>query len=410
MNEKLDISKLSKVKTPAFPVKDHKDQYSKYTLYVEQQNAGIPEEYVYNQYLMFNAGLDNLANTSITVSEHITSRTQMHLENNYTQISSEINVVNDIIEYDKINEFISNLDRTDKYSKITSKILDWISTDLGIDFHINPNPEDADNSNLILVQKCKNDIKEITESILNKVFRNLMQMIRALHSYRLYGIGSTFFTGSASDLNTAKKVAKLFGLPESSITEYSGNYIVGKSAYEEDIKNVCSGTIKNAKYNISPYSSFGIAKHSHDVSYSKTNNLSTSFSSSAEAMSTCTNGAYVKPTHDDFDKTAKSGSWATTITDQSRLEKTWREVVASAMPKNPYGSWAMLESFDKGSIITSTSWSYSWNSNDLVLSADPGWKDNIFKDYKTTLPTYSTYVWKWTGEDDTNIENPTKNF
>lgn len=397
--------------------------YSPYLLYIENRTTNndgetdFPKEYNYNLYEMFRNGVHELKNTEfidgIIISEPITATSKIIGLENYNIITNEqFSSVDDVIDYDSINSFERELSSTFKTynsaqlgtqssSEISASIYDWLNSIPGLNFDINRNPENADNSNLILTHRMKNDIQKITESILTKIFRNLMQLIRSSHDYRLYGSGTTIFGGKSTDLSSTAKVGEWSGLPQTCWTEYRGKYIVGKTAYGENVGSVGSGTIKNSTYDISPYTSYMIAPHTHNVDIDM-DNISSTFSKE-------------KPVWKDFTDIVDYAGWVHFNGEDTDINAVivWNssaynsgELAAQKLTDTPKGF--VRKAREKGSVISSMSWNYSWNSNSgyCQLLSPNGAQANIFNKNKVILPTYSSYVWKWTGKDNTNITSP----
>lgn len=376
-------------------------EYSKYNVYLENRtDEDIPEESIYNLYSIFTDALNHLANDNyqITISEKILSTRQMYGTTNYeTIVSSQFSKVDDDIEYDDINDFVKKLDMTKSYDEITSQIWLWASDILGLNLSLNENPENSDDSNLVIPHLLKNDIKDITESILSKFFRNILQLIRVIHDYRLYGMNSTILCGAASSLNSQEKMGTWSSLPSSVWMEYRGSYMVGKTAYNESTKGVGDyNGIENYKYNISPYTSYGIKPHVHEVAVN-ISGLPGSIS-------------FAKKYYSKWNWQHKDD--ASHIDDPTMLSAKWRDLAKANLndgADSPAG-FVVTENKKDGSIKGTIKYSYSWNSNGYCKLVTPKGSstDSIFKKSKTVLPTYETYVWKWIGYDDTNIKEPRK--
>ena len=402
MSNVVDISELTTVSLDLNQVTNLSETYSKYSLFVEsrndpEDNTDTPYEYKYNLYNLYNAGIDNFYDDgwNITIGEKITSKTQIICDKNYDTINdTQFHEVDDVIEFDKINEFVKELheladdpDYTDV--SVENVIYEWFSNLPGINLNINQNPEDADDTNMILTQNARNDIQQITESILNKFFRNMMQLVRVLHEYRLYGHGTTIFGGASTELSSTEKMRKWSALPKSCWTEYSGNYVVGSKAYDEEIPEIETGLIKNSRYYIGPYNSWGIASHKHDVEFNMTQ-LPTTLSFSNRSV--C----------GDFTPTSTHTSAAVVKAKDRGL--TWRQAANAVLP--PTTVKGVAQKGQPANINKIISWHYSWQSNDYCKLTSRSNVENIFKESNTFLPTYSTYVWKWTGNDDTDIYDP----
>lgn len=368
--------------------------YSPYYLYVEEKNSqDVPQEYIHNLYSLYKSGIDNLIEDAwtITIGENVSSHTQMLCIENYSKImETQFSATDDVIEYDKINEFVQELDPNDDFEVITGKIYNWFADMVGLNFDVNENPENADDSNLILPQRILDDIKEITESILSKLFRNLMQLIRVQHEYRLYGKNATILGGCSSKFENATAIGNWSALPPSCWTQYTGNYMIGKSAYGEDVGNIGTGFIKNSNYHIGPYNSFGISPHTHEVSINK-GSIASSFGIERKIW-----------------KSFDSRPVRVSRVDDPSERRPWKELAEAAVQGHKVAGFGD-KGEDNGSVKAKNSWSYAWNTNSYCKLMSPSnTRENIFQYSNTTLPTYETYVWKWTGVDNTDIKNPTK--
>ncbi len=390
------------------------DAYSPYLLYLEdreyvENEQDVPIEYKYNLYKLFTAGIDNIYadGGEITIGEQISSTTQFLCNNNYMEINdTQLHSVDTNIDFDRINTFVQKLhtwaeDPNVSYEEVSAKVFNWFATFPGINLEINPNPEDADDTNLVLPQAIRNDIKSITESILSKFFRNLIQLVRVVHDYRLYGKNATIFGGRSDTFENKTNIGKWSAVPSSTWTEYSGNYVVGKSAYNDDLENVETSTIANSRYLIGPYNSWGVAPHTHEVSFNIAA-MSSSFGFERDVWNTFAVEQHEKgPAH---------------IDDRNSLLSSWRQIAEASFQTNSGGkrngtvSGYANKGTEQANIKVTTKWGYSWTTNDYCKLMTVSTVENIYQQSNTVLPTYATYVWKWTGEDDTNIINPTKYF
>lgn len=398
MSEKIDIDSLTRILVKLNDVHTSSlfDTYSPYSLYVENRTGNdIPNEYNTNLYDLYNDGIDNLKEDgwNVTIGEKIISHRQIWLKNNYNAIKKEFGEVDSVIEYDKINKLAASINEKQDFNEITATIYKFIQKEFGIDFSINPNPENSDNSNLILTHKAKQKIQSIVESILNKVFRNLIQLIRVKRDYRLYGRNTTVF-GGKSELSSTAKMRAWSSLPASCWRQYSGNYIVGKQAYNEDVGSIGRAGIKNTRTNFSSYYVFGIKAHTHNVSVSEEGLPDSHFSVSKSALKGNSGGDRSKASH---------------IDDQDDLTLWSKAAITSGLKGPPKGFGAIGS--EKASIACESSWSYSWSTNSYCkLVVSDNMSNDVFSKSLSYLPTYASYVWRWVGNDDTNITSPSKDI
>lgn len=398
MSEKIDIDSLTRISVELDDIHTDSldDTYNPYSLYVENRTGNdVPNEYNTNLFDLYNAGIDNLNDDGwkVTIGEQITSHRQIWLTDNYNAINKEFGEVNSVIEYDKINKLAASINENQGFEEITATIYNFIQKEFGIDFSINSNPENSDNSNLILTHKAKQKIQPIVESILNKVFRNLIQLIRVKRDYRLYGLRSTIFTGN-SELSSTAKMRAWSSLPASCWRAHSGNYVVGNQAYNENVGSVGSTGIKNTRTNFSPYYVFGIKAHTHNVSVSEKDLPKSNFSVSKSALNGNPEGSESDASH----------------IDNPEAYILWSEVAKrSGLRGSPKGFGAIDDG--TASIACESSWSYSWNTNSYCkLVSSDNMRDDVFSKDLSYLPTYASYVWRWVGNDDTNITSPLKDI
>lgn len=367
-----------------------------YTIFVENRDSiDSPKETQYSLQNLFQTGVDNIKDSkNIIIGEKIISHSQIRLLNNFNKILDEFGGPEDSmkIDYDGINNLLNSLLED---NQAYQKVWNWLSQ--YANFYVNPNPEDADSSNLILTQSIKTKIQEVTESILNIIFRNLLQLIRVKHDYRLYGVGSTVFGGKASLFNSQDNISKYSALPPSCWIEYSGNYIVGNSAYGEDISQI-SSTIKNSTYHIGPHTSYGIASHTHTI-VTAIGNIPTS--SSDKRLSLGKSGV------DSITCVEKQPAYIKEGDISTNYATIWSKAM-EAVGCKPDGRFTSGVSKEGTNVSGYYNWSYQWDSKNGKLLPDKNMKSDIFNHYDTILPTYSSYVWQWVNEDtETNISNPT---
>lgn len=388
MSEMIDIAGLKEITYNNDLKNVSPSYYSSYSVFVEDRDAtDTPSETQYSLYRLFQAGINKIKETnSIIIGEKILSHTQILLTNNYNKILEEFGKPDNEteIDYDGINAILNDLHENDDAYTV---IWGWLSK--FANFYVNPNPEEADSSNLILTQSIKNQIQIVTESILNKIFRNLIHLIRVKHDYRLYGVGATVFGGKATELSSEQKMSKFSALPPSCWRQFTGNYIVGKSAYGEDISQI-SATIKNTKYHISPHTMFGIASHTHTVITARGNVPTT-----------------IKKEHGVLTKIDVTENVEPSLVQCSKNTAVlWSDAMIKIAGCEPDGRYTNGKG-EKTSIDGSYEWSYSWNSKNGKLKSSDTWSGDIYKHYDTILPTYSTYVWQWINEDtETTISSP----
>ena len=205
----------------------------------------------------------------------------------------------------------------------------------------------------------------------------------------MYGVGSTIFGGCASELSSEQKMSHYSALPPSCWRQFTGNYIVGKSAYGEDISQI-SSTIRNTKYHISPHNLFGIASHTHTVITAR-GNVPTTIKKEHGVLTTINVTENVEPSLVQCSK-------STAV--------LWSDAMINIAGCKPDGRYTNGKG-EKTSIDGSYEWRYSWNSKNGKLKSKSGWNGDIYKHYDTILPTYSTYVWQWINEDtETTIYSP----
>lgn len=363
-----------------------------YSIYVEERISNDkPKDSSTNLYDLYDAGINILTeyNWKIKVGERITSHTQIYCKNNYTTITSNFASTSggdfNKIHYDDLMTQLSGLESLTTESAMTALVMKWIN-DYVNDMTVNQNPENADDSNLILTQEITSEIKTITENILKKVFRNLVQLVRFKRDYRMYGPRSTIYGNCYTNRENCQKYT---AVPASCFTHYANNYIVGKSAYGDNIANVAD-KIENAKWHISPYNSYAIAKHTHDVTIN-IGNLPTIITSGHNVLKSCIKATEKKNVC--YTKSTQSG--------------------ISAWNKQKDDTAGIVDFDDNNQdkhVAYSGSYHYSWNSLDesaCKLVSKSEWNKNPWNNNEVKLPTYSTLVWVWTKDDDaTNIANP----
>ena len=373
--------------------------FSPYELYVEERiSKDKPKDSHTNLYDLFDAGINNLSEEKWQItglSERISSHTQIYCTNNYSTITSNFSSATgsfDEIDYDGLITALSGLDNLNEAS-IKDKILKWINANVN-DFTINQNPENSDESNLILTQALTADIQRITENILNKVFRNLVQLIRFKRDYRMYGPGATIYGNCyKNDISCQRFTA----VPASCFTQRSNNYIVGKKAYGDELKNV-GNAIQNSVWHISPYNSYALAKHVHSVSID-IGHLETYLELSKDVI---TGGTYSEA----------KGCRLVDTADRDNPGTPWDEAAAAAIRGNDP---KVCDTTTEGNPVTlnySGYHRYRWDSNSgnckLIEKSD--WNDNPWSSTEVKLPTYSTRVWVWENDDKanggTNISSP----
>lgn len=364
-----------------------------YHLYVEERISNdVPRDSKTNLYDLFDAGINNLEeeiSSHITIGEKISSQTQILLTNNYNTIISNFSSTAgsfDTIHYDSLISELSGLDSLTSFSDMSGSVMQWIN-DYVNDFSINQNPENSDDSNLILTQALTADIQRITEQILNKVFRNLVQLIRFKRDYRMYGPRSTFYGNCyKNDISCQHYTA----VPASCFTQRTNNYMIGKKAYEDEITSV-GGEIKNSVWHISPHNSYAIAKHTHNVSIDIGHLPSE-----------------VKAEHGIVYKDAGQGDRPYQLRLVS-VGASWREMAGGAHLRG-ICDWKNRDAESGIMILSSANYSYSWKSNSYCkLVSNSKWGSNPWGNDDLKLPTYSTRVWMWMNNDTgTNISNPTE--
>ena len=175
----------------------------------------------------------------------------------------------------------------------------------------------------------------------------------------------------------------------------TGNYLVGEKVYNnESTGDVGHSGIKNSRTALAPYKVFGIQAHNHNVSVSIG-----SLPDKVEGTKTAVKGGgdIRRDEASHIDDATKCILWSDAVKD-------------SLLPKlHPKGFGRISEK--KGSVSSSASWEYSWNTNSYCkLMSKPEWLSNIFDKELSNLPTYVSRVWKWTGTDDTNITSPKKDI
>ena len=368
-----------------------------YHIYVEERTIGdIPKDSKTNLYDLYDAGINNLKEDdwTITASEKITSHTQMYLTNNYdTIISNFLTTTGDFnkIHYDELITELSGLEDLGGFDEMSARVMKWINEYVN-DFAINQNPENADNSNLILTQALTANIQEITENILNKVFRNLMQMVRFKRDYRMYGPQSTFYGNCyVNEISCENYTA----VPASCFTSRTNHYIVGKKAYEDDLGKI-GDQIQNSVWHISPHTSYALAKHVHNVDI----NMGKLKSTIDVAKSV------VSEAHEGHGPTYAAST-------NIEAGTSWDEQIKG---KHVKGICDWTSSGTSVTIISAANYSYSWNSEGKYksyckLDSNSSWGANPWKNEDLRLPTYSTRVWVWSNTESsngTNIENPTQ--
>lgn len=372
--------------------------YLTYSIYTENENnLDEPEEGKFRLYDLFDDAISCLnEDKEITISEKISSKTEILSTDNYNQITSIFGVVTPEIDYEGINALLSKINNKQSYSEISTTIMSWLGK--FVNLSVNRNPENADESNYILVQALlKPDesgqcyIQKLTEALLNKIFRNLVQLVRVKHEYRLYGQGTTIFGGKSTELSSATKLRDWSGLNPSCWSQFTGNYIVGKSAYGENISSI-SSTI-NGTFDINPSTCYGIASHTHQVSVSK-----------ASVPDTVEMGTFSVVTAYPIVE-ADRGYKARYVKEvESSTHTDWKTAASRVLQGNPRGFADGTET--SGKVVGGGSWNYFWKSNNCYLTTTKDMQSDIFKAKDTILPTYATYVWQWTGVDDTNITSP----
>lgn len=405
--------------------------YSRYYIFTEiNDDNDIPAESRYNLYSLYDEGINGLRGDDswkITISEEVKSHTQILLPGNSTYITNTFYVVNDEIDYDKINSLLPEIDAENESvtsADISAILWDWVNE--YADLSINMNPENADESNYILTQALRknDDIRKMTESILQKVFRNFVQLIRVKHDYRLYGKGSTVFGGTSTVFNSNDNIGKWSSLDGDCWTTYNGHYIVGKSAYNENIASI-SSTIQNVSAKgISPYTSFGLAAHSHTVTSSTGNipsgcevaeSIITSIPTPSNpghkpkwegaglftdsTIKTLWNSWNPSPQNGRGQKVTSNGAWAWTM---------WQKYFGLSYGAGCGFPYNIEPTTEAANFEADGWWEYSWDSNGCKLTTTTTDPYCFLTTHETTLPTYSSYVWKWSGSDKTDIKNPSK--
>lgn len=351
----------------------------RYWMYTESRNSSdIPLESRYNLYNLYDNGINILEEDdwTITIGETISSYTRIYLENNFDEITATYRTIDDVIEYDEINNMLKYLDNTSPSSELTSIIFTWLNKYLKLDY--NTNPENADDTNLILTHEIDRDfVKDATLSILEKAYRNLMQIIRVKHDYRLYGEGTTIFGGRANETFGTKSLMKDWSaLPANCWKEKTLCYVIGSKAYGEDIE--VGQTIQHATTYISPYTSYGFLTHDHTVSYTK-----------KDTPSQLTIGRH----------SAGRGYFngTTNIANVGDPESGWeadgsKGIVFSGSSKE-ITFHISLNNWWKWSGYTKTYPNYVESSEWLS-------KEDV------KLPSYLSYVWQWSGADPTTVRSP----
>lgn len=368
-----------------------------YHLYVEERiDNDVPKDSKTNLYDLYDAGINNLLEEdwTITIGERITSHTQIYLTNNYETVLSNFSPAAgtyDEIHYDSLITDLSGLEDLGDFDEMSAMVMKWIN-DYVNDFTINQNPENADDSNLILTQALTADIQTITENILEKVFRNLVQLIRFKRDYRMYGPSSTFY---GNCYNSNDDCQNHTAVPGSCFVQYGNHYVVGNKAYEDEITSV-GDEINNSVWHIAPSSSYVVANHTHNVTIDID-----------ELKSSIT---LLKPI------ITKSNSQGTK--NQARYVDSDDGGQGTSPPNGggiPWGDMAkggfVCDWTNSGEvqILSSGRYSYSWNSDSSYckLVSQSNWNANPWGNSDVKLPTYSTRVWVWTHNDTgTNIIDP----
>jgi hypothetical protein len=383
--------------------------YLNYSLYIENVNQS--DEPIEGNFLLYDVFDDAISclnqEGEITISEKISSKVQILSTNNYSEITAIFGEVTPEIDYDGINALISQIDDEQTFEEISAKIYAWLGK--FVNLTINRNPENADETNLILVQSLlKEDstgkcyVQTITEALLNKIFRNLIQLIRVKHEWRLYGKGTTILGGKATELSSKTKLGEWSSTNPSCWTQFAGNYIVGKSAYGVDLPSISSKI--SGTFAINPSTCYGIAPHTHSVSISEA------------SVPTTVSAIEGRSTFGVIKKFVNAPNpymvWVKLLTSGPDLDSRctpWdKEANRILVDDNPQG-FADPTGIC-AAIVGGGSWEYSWSSTNCKLNATSNMMSEIFTTKNTILPTYATYIWKWTGEDDTNITSPTEHI
>jgi hypothetical protein len=228
-----------------------------------------------------------------------------------------------------------------------------------------------------------------------------MQLIRVKHDHRLYGKGTTVFGGKASSkFADETKLEEWSALPPSCWQQYSGNYVVGKTVYNgEELKKI-ENVIENVKTvkGISPYNTYGLAQHKHTVTMTLPD-LPSSIDVEGQVVSGLLLLQYEDP-----------GIWDQNLDNSDSTYKFLKWNSNTGIP-SPAGFVTDITNPSTAAEFTcNASWEYEWSSTNLKLPYSSTSNSNYLSTEETTLPTYSSYVWKWVGEDDTSIEFPTKHI
>jgi hypothetical protein len=352
----------------------------KFWLFSEKRNnADVPYESRYNLYQFYDKGIDILYEDGkkVTIGEEISSYTRILLKENYDEITSVYKTIDDVIEYDEINQMLFDLNTERMTSaELTAYIYNWINKYVNLDY--NTNPENADETNLILTHKIDvNFVKDATLSILEKVYRNLMQIIRVKHDFRLYGSGTTIFGGKCTGtFGDSGKMQKWSAIPEKCWKEKTECYAIGSKAYGENID--VGDTIPYTTTYISPYTSYGFLSHTHSVSYSPLSLPTTVY----VGRHTAGSGAY--PSTTKLKKVSTGNGWKTGNC-LGVVQSGGNEDVSFTMALKTNWSWSG----------TGTSYPKNYTESANWLSKD-----------EVKLPSYLSYVWQWSGKDTTTVYNP----
>lgn len=404
MSDKFYMSDTSVVSAGLF--ESNLLDYLNYSLYIENVNQS--DEPIEGNFLLYDVFDDAISclnqEGEITISEKISSKVQILSTNNFSEITAIFGEVTPEIDYDGINTLISQIDDEQTFEEISATIYAWLGK--FVNLTINRNPENADETNLILVQSLlKEDstgkcyVQTITEALLNKIFRNLIQLIRVKHEWRLYGNGTTILGGKATALNTKDKVGEWSSTNPSCWTQFAGNYIVGKNAYGVDLPSISSKI--SGTFAINPSTCYGIAPHTHSVSISETS-VPTTISAIKRRSEFGVISAYAFHKYETVEYLTSNPQW------DNECQPWTKEANRMLVDDNPQGFAAPTETC--AAIVGGGSWDYSWSSNNCKLNATSNMMSEIFTTKNTILPTYATYIWKWTGEDDTNITSPTEHI
>ena len=92
--------------------------------------------------------------------------------------------------------------------------------------------------------------------------------------------------------------------------------------------------------------------------------------------------------------------------DEKSALSSWRDVANGVLNNATKVNGLGRKGPISADIYANTSWQYFWKTTESSKLMFVSNINNIFQKKNITLPTYSSYVWKWSGDDDTDIYEP----